>query len=199
MRVVLADDHQIFRDGIKLLLEGRTSHQVVAETGDAGALKALVHQHRPDMLVLDYHMPGGEITALVDYFKKSYDGLKVVILTGAQSGALFSRLRKAGADAILIKAGSGQHLLDAIDQVARGRRVFTDDVVAAMDEQDVDLTMREFQVLQLLCQGLTSAEIAERFSLSERTVGKHRENTFRKMHVSSVPQLINRARELGLL
>jgi DNA-binding NarL/FixJ family response regulator len=199
MRVLLADDHQIFREGVKLLLAARSPHQVIAETGDGGALKDLVKEHLPDLLLLDYPMPRCEMTAAIDYLKKRYMRLRIVVLTDARSGVLLGKLHDAGADAILLKQESSQCLLDAIEHVAAGNSFLSPAVFEQMGDVKIKLTMREFQVLRLLCRGLSSIEIAESFCLSDRTIGKHRENLFRKLNVSSAAQLINRAQQLDLL
>lgn len=198
MRIIIADDHTIFRDGLKLLLAQCPGYQVVAETGDAGALQALVQQHRPDLLIMDYNMPGGDSGAVLAYLKQRHAGLRVLVLTAERSGALLKHLADAGADGILLKEGSAEAMLAAVRAVAGGATVIPENVRAKIEETAIQLSEREFQVLHLICAGLANTAIAERFALSVRTVDKHRENLLRKLGVNNVVQLINKAQELQL-
>lgn len=199
MRIIIADDHIIFRDGLKLLFTYRGSYQVVAETGDLGELKALVREHQPDMLIMDYNMPGGEGGEVLAYLKHRYPGLRVLVLTAERSGPLLKHLAAAGADGLLLKEGSAEELLAAVQRIAGGGKVLADEARAKIDAVDFELTARELQVLRLIGAGLTNAAIAERFSLSTRTVDKHRENLLRKLGANNVVQLLGKARELRLL
>lgn len=198
MRIIIADDHIIFRDGLKLLLGTCAEFQIVAEAGDGAALLELVRQQQPDLVILDYNMPGGDSGETLAYIKQRYPEIRVVILTAERSGALLKHLAEAGADGILLKEGSGDAMLAAIRRVGNGSRVIPAEVQARIDEAQFTLTPREFQVLHLICAGWSNAAIAERFSLSTRTVDKHRENIQRKLGASNVVQLINRTKELGL-
>lgn len=202
MRIIIADDHAIFRDGLKLLLGCCPGYQVVAESGEAASLAALVQAHRPDLLIMDYNMPGGDSGAVLAWLKQRYPALQVVVLTAERGAALLQHLEAVGADGILLKEGSGEALLAAIQRVAAGEKVVPPAVRERIDQlsqPDLQLTAREFQVLHLLCEGWPNAAIAERFALSPRTVDKHRENLQRKLGVSNVVQLINKARELNLI
>ncbi len=198
IRIILADDHVIFRDGLKMLLSTCTGYSIVAEAGNAIELKELVQQHTPDLVILDYHMPEGDSGATLAYIKQRYPAIKVVMLTAAQSGTLLKQLADAGADGILLKEGSAEEMISAIRRVAAGERVIAKHARDKMEEANFELTPREFQVLHLICEGQSSSDISARFVLSVRTVDKHRENILRKFGVNNVTQLINKARELGL-
>lgn len=198
MRIIIADDHTIFRDGLKLLLGCAPDMTVVAETGTSADLKQLVRECQPDLLVMDYNMPGGDSGEVLAWLKQRHPELRVLVLTAERSGALLKHLADCGADGLLLKEGSGEALLAAIRQVAAGQKVLPDSVQERIDEVATPLTAREFQVLHLICQGWANSAIAEHFSLSPRTVDKHRENLQRKLDVGNVVQLINKARSLGL-
>lgn len=199
MRMILADDHVIVRDGLKLMLAACPDWRVVAETGEMRRVKALVGEHLPDLVVLDCNMPGGECGETLSHIKRTTPATRVLILTAERSGAVLKHLAAAGADGIMLKEGSGELLLDAIRRVAAGQTVIGREVQALIDDGEVQLTPREFQVLRLICDGWTNAAIADRFSLSVRTVDKHRENILRKMDVTNAVQLINKTKQLGLL
>jgi DNA-binding NarL/FixJ family response regulator len=180
-------------------LLGHAGYTVVAEAGDAGTLRELVREHAPDLVILDYHMPGNDSAAVLAYLKQRYPDLKVVMLTAAQSGTLLKQLADAGADGVLLKEGSATLLLDALRRIFAGERIIAKGATERISEANVALTAREFQVLHLICAGDASAAIAERLSLSPRTVEKHRENLFRKLDVNNVARLINKAETLKLL
>jgi DNA-binding NarL/FixJ family response regulator len=199
MRIIIADDHTIVRDGLKLLLGVRPDWQVVAETGEMRMVKTLAARHRPDLVILDCNMPGGHCGDTLAHLKRHHPAARVLILTAERSGAVLRHLAESGADGIVLKEGSGEALLAALDRVAAGATVVADEVRALIDDADFQITAREFQVLHLICEGWTNAAIADRFSLSVRTVDKHRENILRKMDVTNVVQLVNKTKQLGLL
>lgn len=198
MRIILADDHAIFRQGLALLLQAQPGYRVVAEAERLDEVAPLVQQHQPELLILDYHMPGGESSAVLAYCKQRDLGLKVIALTGAQSGVAYRQLIDARADAVMLKDATAPELLRCIADVAAGKTVVPEAVQRQADAVDHGLTPREQQVLQLIYRGLATADVAEQLHLSAKTVDKHRENLMRKLAVSNVVQLIHKAREFGL-
>lgn len=196
--VIIADDHAIFRDGLKLLLGMQPEYQVVAECGTLDALLPLVQQHQPQLVLMDYNMPGGNALATLQHLRQRYPALRLVMLTAERGGQLLAQVQQAGADGLLLKEGSAADMLAALQRVLAGQRVISPAASALMQDSQVALTAREYQVLQLICQGWPHAGIAAHFSLSVRTVDKHRENLQRKLGASNAVQLINRARELRL-
>ncbi|MRV73311.1 response regulator [Duganella sp. FT92W] len=198
MQIILADDHAIFRQGLAMLLQAQPGYAVVAEADRLEGLPQLVQLHKPDLLILDYHMPGGESSAVLAYCKQRDPGLKVIALTGAQSGMAYRQLIDARADAVLLKDATAPELLRCISDVMSGKTVVPEAVQRQADAVDHGLTPRERQILQLIYQGLATAEVAEQLHLSAKTVDKHRENLMRKLSVNNVVQLIHKARELGI-
>jgi DNA-binding NarL/FixJ family response regulator len=196
--VVLADDHRIFRDGLKLLLATLPGVRIVAETDRLDTLKALIAEHSPDVLILDYNMPGGDTGATASYLRQRYPEMKLVMLTGAQSPVVLKQLTDLGVDAVLLKQGSGQDLITSLQQVIAGRRVFPSNVQELAAQADLDLTPRELQILKLIYDGRTNSEMAEQLSLSPKTVDKHRENLMRKLGTNNVAQLVRKVHALNL-
>lgn len=196
--LLLADDHTLFREGLKLLLGTMPGVRIVAETGELSSLKALVQQHQPDLLLLDYHMPGGDTAALAQYLRQRYPAMRLVMLTGAASPWVLRQLVDLGADAVLLKALDARTLQASLSEVLAGKRVLPPEVQALMAQPQIELTRREMQILKLVYDGLSNAAIAELLSLSPKTVDKHRENFMRKMGVSSAPQLVRKVHELRL-
>ncbi|MDT8997900.1 response regulator transcription factor [Paucibacter sp. APW11] len=200
IKVLLADDHLIFREGLKLLLQASLPElQIVAETDGLTELKSLVQSLQPELLLLDYHMPGGDTAALLGYFRQRYPELKIVMLTGAQSPLLLRQLVDLGADAVLLKQGSGEELLASLRMVLAGGKVVTEAVQQRIEQASLALTPRELQVMKLIYDGLSNSEIAVNLSLSPKTVDKHRENLMRKMEVNNVTQLVKKVYALKLL
>ena len=198
IEILMVDDHAIFRDGLKLLLGMQPEYQVVAECGTLDALLPLVQQHEPQLVLMDYNMPGGNALATLQHLRQRYPALRLVMLTAERGGQLLAQVQQAGADGLLLKEGSAADMLAALQRVLAGQRVISPAASALMQDSQVALTAREYQVLQLICQGWPHADIAAHFSLSVRTVDKHRENLQRKLGASNAVQLINRARELQL-
>ncbi|WP_333874430.1 response regulator transcription factor [Methylobacter sp.] len=198
MRIILADDHAIFREGLKLLLQSQYDKEVIAEVDNLENLKTEIHKQHADLLILDYHMPGGDAVALLSYCKKRYPELKIIALTGAQSGQILKQLVSAKADAVLLKDGVSAELLFAIQQVMLGKSYFSDTVKNNIADIDLPLSSRELQILKLIFSGFVNREVADKLALSPKTVDKHRENIMRKLHVNNLVELINKVHQLKL-
>jgi len=198
MRIILADDHTIFREGLKLLLHSQHDKEVIAEVENLENLKAEIHKQHADLLILDYHMPGGDAVAVLSYCKKRYPELKIIALTGAQSGQILKQLVNAKADAVLLKDSASAELLFAIQQVMLGKSYFSDTVKTHISDVCLQLSQRELQILKLIFSGLVNREVADKLALSPKTVDKHRENIMRKLHVNNLVELINKVHQLKL-
>lgn len=199
IRVVLADDHAIFRDGLKLLLALEPDFEVVADTSHLDPVKALVREHNAHLLLIDYHMPGGDSSALIGWLKARHPELKVVALTGSRSGVILQQLIDVQADAVLLKDESGAELIAHLRAVLAGRRIIPTDVRTLAQEAEMPLTRRELQITKLICDGLSNTVIADTLALSPKTVDKHRENILRKLEVSNVAQLVHKVHAAGWL
>jgi DNA-binding NarL/FixJ family response regulator len=198
MRIILADDHAIFREGLKLLLHSRPDFCVVAEIADLEHLKTLLYSQQADLLILDYHIPGGDAVALLAYCKARYPDLKVIALTGSHSGPILKQLVAAKADGVLLKDSAAAELLLAIQQVMRGGHYVSEAVGNTIADIELPLSTRELQILKLIFFGLVTREIAEKLALSPKTVDKHRENIMRKLQVNNLVELINKTHQLKL-
>ena len=199
IRLLLADDHQIFRDGLKLLLLTMADIRLVAELSSLTELRSTVKATEPALLLLDYHMPGGDTGAEILYLKQRWPALKIIVLTGSQSAQLLQQVAQAGADAVLQKNGDAAELRTAIDTVLRGDSYIAPSVQILLDTVSLELTPREFQIMRLVCDGLSNTQIAEQLSLSPKTTDKHRENLMRKLGVNNSAQLIRKALQMGVL
>lgn len=196
--MLLADDHRIFRDGLKLLLSQEPGLELVAELGSLHDFRTRVAAARPDLVLLDYHMPGGEVGAEVARLKEQSPAPKVIILTGSRSSAVLTQLIALGADGVLLKDAGAEELRRALHSVRAGQRYVSPEVARLAAEQQTPLTAREVQIMKLACDGLSNKEIAARLHLSPKTTDKHRENLMRKLGVGNVVQLVKKAFSLGL-
>ncbi len=197
--MLLADDHALFREGLKLLFTRDAGFQVVGEAQDLLGLRDLLRLTQPDLLLIDYHMPGGDSSAVVNHLKHTQPGLRIVFLTGSSAGRVLKQLADAQADGVLLKDSSAADLLANLRAVMQGQRVIPAAVAALMAPGEGLLTRREMQVVKLIGDGLSNAEMGELLSLSPKTVDKHRENLMRKLEVNSVAQLVLKAHALGWL
>jgi DNA-binding NarL/FixJ family response regulator len=199
MRILLADDHQLFREGLRTLLELEDTHQIVDEVDNTEALLESVQTHQPDLVIQDYRMPNGGAISVINTIKEQFPGIKLIMLTGVQSGDLYLQLIKSKADGILLKDVSAEFLLQAIDDVQKGERVFSPAVAELLKSKDMKLTSREFQVLEYVVEGLNNSEISDKLYLTSRTVENHRFNLMKKLNVHNVAELIKVVRDQGIL
>lgn len=201
--IVLADDHEVVRAGLRLLLQSEEGMYVVGEAGDVPGALRLVEIRRPDVLVLDLNMPGPPSLSAIDSVK---DLCAVVVLT-MQSDPVFARAAlQAGARAYILKEAAGAELVTAVRAVAAGATYLNPQLgariaaepLSAVEAPD-DLTEREIEVLRLIALGHTNAEIGDRLFLSVRTVETHRSHIQRKLDRTTRADLVRYAIEHGFV
>jgi len=193
MRIVIADDHDIFRQSLSMLLAARSQHEIVGDASTFIELVDLATQTIPDCILVDYHMPGGKALEVTASLQKQLPDLKIVMLTGTQAGLILKNLADGGVHGIVHKRDDADTIVDVINLVEKGERFLSQTIVEFIESVNVDFTQREFDVLQFLVDGESPAKIAELMSISARTVEKHKQNMMQKTGLSSVLQLI----ELG--
>lgn len=199
MRIILADDHKLFRDALRVVLETVPGYEVVAEVGNAPDLKEAVARLQPDLVIQDYRMPGGGTVAVLEYIKQRYPEIKVIMLTGVDSGALFQQLLDSNADGVLLKEVSAEETLASIKKVMSGKRALSPSVSERALPGRPDLTTREFQIMELVVEGLNSTEISARLNLSAKTVENHRYSLMKKLGLKNTVELVHYVRQHGLL
>lgn len=206
LTVVLADDHVVVRSGLRVLLDSEPSIDVVAEAGDVRAAMAAVEQHRPDVLVLDLHMPGEPGLSAIPRFGECSPGTRVVVLTAQRDPSYAGEAMRLGAAGYVPKEAAEGHLIAAIEIAAEdgtylepqlGARLAAN--VSAAGRTAPELTQREVEVLRLIARGLTNREMAERLYLSVRTVESHRARIQRKLGRSRRSDLVEYALARGLV
>ena len=196
--VVIADDHEIVRAGIKRLFLVEKSIKIVDEAANGRVAVEMALYHKPHVVLLDILMPvmtGIEATKLI---KKQCPETMVVMLTAFEDSMHLESALSAGADGYLSKDIGARDLIDAVEKVVMGERVFSKSIINLMQKKysgednslPVTITRREQEILDLVAKGKTSLEIANDLNLSVRTVESHRYNLMQKLGVSNAAGLV---------
>lgn len=201
-RIVLAEDHAIIRDGMKLLLMTRSHWHVVGETGDGRMVGQIVRDTNADLLLLDLDLPGCPGIELARQIKAQSPQTSILVVTGNQSTAAVRSAMTAGVDGYLLKHEHGDELLHAISLVLSGIRYVSKALAHALEIADGDaapaITVREKEILVLIANGHSSQDIAEKLNLSVLTVRKHRQNLMSKLSLHNVAEVTAYAIRDGL-
>lgn len=214
IRIVLADDHVLVRDGIKALLEDQEGLEVVAEASNGVEAIELLEKGLPDLLIVDIRMPemnGIEVVRKVR--EKNWD-VSTLVLSMHDSEEYVVQSVQAGADGYLLKGSSKNEFLKALNKVAAGGKYFSGDISAILinnfsegqavkkeikpKEDPFNLTKREKQILKLVLEGKSNKEIGSELKISKRTAEVHRFNLMKKLDVKNLIELTNKAREYHL-
>ena len=208
VRVVLADDHPMYRFGLRAVLDASPEVEVVGEASDGAELLALVARATPDVVLTDLSMPKLSGTAAIDELARRFPGLGVLVLTMHEDDAsLFGALR-AGARGYLLKGADRDEIVRAVLAVAGGDAVYGGAIArrvvdfligtAARSPALPELTARERDVLELLAAGLPTSQVARRLTLSDKTVRNHVSAVLTKLQVPDRAAAVARARDAGL-
>jgi two-component system response regulator NreC len=201
--VVIADDHTVVRQGLRMLIDNEDGLQVIAEAGTVPDAERLTRAHRPTVLVLDLNMPGGSSLEAIPRLRSE---TAVVVLTMQDDPAFARQALQAGALGFVLKEAADEELLEAIKLAAAGDTYLNPRLgarIAAAPPQPAgppdDLTEREVEVLRLIALGHTNVEIGEQLFLSVRTVETHRAHIQQKLRRSTRAELVRYALEHGLV
>jgi DNA-binding NarL/FixJ family response regulator len=208
VRVVLADDHPMYRFGLRAVLDASPEVEVVGEASDGAELLAVVQQCAPDVVLTDLSMPRLSGAAAIDELSRRHPQLGVLVLTMHEDDAsLFGALR-AGARGYLLKGADREEIVRAVLAVAGGDAVYGGAVARRVVDALTgtgsrapafpELTERERQVLELLAAGLATGRIAQRLALSDKTVRNHVSAVLTKLQVPDRSAAVARARAEGL-
>jgi two-component system response regulator NreC len=201
LTIVIADDHAIVRQGLRLLLEAEPELTIVGETSDLEELFKLLRELEPSVLVLDLHMRRELSLSTISELRVVSPGTAIVILTMDDDPAFVQPAWDAGAAGYVLKEASPTELVRAIGTVGRGGR-YLDPAIGGWTLSgggDAVLSGRELEVLRLVALGHTNNEIAKRMYISPRTVETHRASLQRKLGVSGRPELVRYALERGVI
>jgi two-component system NarL family response regulator len=209
LRILLVDDHQIFREALRSLLEKVPGYDVVGETGDGSEVVACARDHAPDLVCMDIGMPGMDGIHATRELKAAFPKMRVIALSAFADHRNVTDILAAGASAYVSKAEATDELLRAISAVQRDG-LYLSPVVSNAIAQSLaqeqsssipppSLGTREREVLRLVARGLTSVEIAKELHITPYTVEAHRRNIMRKLDLHSVAALTQHAIRTGLI
>jgi two-component system response regulator NreC len=198
--VVIADDHTVVRQGLRMLIDNEEGMQVLAEAGTVPDAERLTRAHRPDVLVLDLNMPGG---SGLEVIPRLHDQTAIVVLTMQDDPAYARQALQAGARGFVLKEAADEELLEAIRLAAAGETYLNPRLGARMATAPTgppdDLSERELEVLRLIALGHTNGEIAQQLFLSTRTVETHRAHIQQKLNRTTRAELVRYALERNLV
>lgn len=211
-RILLADDHQLMRSGLRLLIEQQPDLTVVGEAANGREAVALAKTLRPDVAVMDISMPNLNGIEAAHQIKQSHAEIAVIVLSMHSDESYVLRALRAGAKGYLLKDSAESDLIEAVRAVARGKSFFSpavskvllDDYMrklkhsGAEDAYDL-LTPREREILQLVAEGKSNKEVANLLHLSVYTVETHRSNIMQKLNLKGVPELTLYAVRKGII
>ena len=212
IRIVLADDHIVMRNGLRLLLERQPNFEVVGEAADGRETVEICERLKPAVVVLDIAMPNLNGIEAARQISAKLPQIEIVILSMHADEGYVLRALKAGARAYLLKDSAEADLINAIRAVNQRKAFFSpaiskmlvDDYVRRLQQRGVEdsyelLTTREREILQLLAEGKSNKEVATILNLSLHTVETHRGNILQKLNLHSVPELILYAVRKGVI
>jgi DNA-binding NarL/FixJ family response regulator len=208
LRILLADDHELTRSGVRYLLEKRPDWTVCGEASNGRMAVEMAEKLRPDVAVLDMSMPELNGLEATRQILKNQPQTKILLYTMHETEKIIVDVLDAGAHGVVLKSDAGDNMVAAIESLAKGRKFFTSRVaetvveayrskrnVSSPDDAAIPalLTSREREVVQLLAEGKANKEVADRLGISPRTAEGHRSEIMRKLKIGSLAELIRYA------
>lgn len=210
LRVLIADDHTIVRSGVHLLLEGEADIEVVGEALNGREALQQAEKLKPDLILMDISMPEMDGLEATRQVKTRWPNIQVLILTMHRSDEYFFEALKSGASGYILKAADTDELVNAVRAVGKGevflypsmaKKLLEDYLRGLENHNQIDtlLSEREIEIMRLLVEGYSNKEIAAELVISLSTVHTHRGNLMRKLGLSSQRELVQYARQHGLI
>lgn len=212
IRVLIADDQQLIRDGLRAILESEADILVVGEAKDGESALTMIQQLKPQVVLMDIKMAGIGGIAATRKIREQWKEVQVIILTTFSEDALIFEGLKAGASGFLLKDISASELIKAIYTVAAGGALIEPSIagkvfaefqrLSSTDHSNISypsFTERENEIVQLLCQGYSNRQIAEKLYLAEGTVKNYLSAIFQKLQVEDRTQAVIKVKEMGLM
>jgi two-component system, NarL family, response regulator NreC len=207
LKILVADDHEIVRQGLRLLIETIPGWEICGEAQTGPQAVALAAEFQPDVVVMDHGMPDLNGVEATKRIKESAPAAEVIIFSGTDNDSLIHQVFEAGARSYISKAEAGKHLVAAIESVSQHKPYFTDQVSEIIfarylqpdrfntpgPEPRSRLTGREREIVQLLAEGKTNKEIADTLAISLRTAETHRSTLMRKLQLRTTADLVRYA------
>ncbi|PTN09592.1 response regulator transcription factor [Mangrovibacterium marinum] len=199
-KIMLVDDHTLFRNGLRILLNTIDKYEVAGEAGNGQEFLALLEKELPDIVLLDIEMPVMDGIAAANVAMEKYPNLKIITLSMYGEEDYYYQMVDAGVKGFLLKNSDMNEVKTAIDTVADGGNYFSSELLQNLvnslrtssktREPQSELSDREIEILILICQGFSNQEIADQLFISKRTVDKHRANILEKSECKNTAQLV---------
>jgi DNA-binding NarL/FixJ family response regulator len=214
LRILLADDHELTRSGLRYLLEKREGWTVCGEASNGRMAVEMADKLRPDFAILDMSMPELNGLEATRQILKNQPLMKILIYTMHETEKIIIDVLEAGARGVVLKSDAGENMVAAVESIAQGRKFFTSRVAETVVEaylsrrpavesadapRQIVLTGREREVVQLLAEGKSNKEVADRLNISARTAEGHRSEIMRKLKFGSLAELIRYAIRNGIV
>ncbi|MDF1678644.1 MAG: UvrY/SirA/GacA family response regulator transcription factor [Legionellaceae bacterium] len=206
IKVLIVDDHELVRMGIRLLLDKAENIEVIAEAQDGDSALKAVKTHHPDVVLLDMKMPGMDGWEVTRRLKQIKPNIHIIVLTSVTTTPFPTRLLQLGAMGYLTKDSAAEEMLQAIQKVSEGERYLSAEIAQKIalsslnptEKSPLDeLSEREMQVMLMITRGLTVNQIAEKLFLSPKTVGTYRYRMLEKLSIKNDVELIRLAMKHG--
>ncbi len=209
-RVLIVDDHQMFREGLRARLAREPEFEVVGEAANAAEARALVPETKPSIVLLDIRMPGGSGIDLARHLRRDWPEVKIVVLSAYDFEQYVRVLARIGIEGYLLKDDSQETLVHALREIAQGGTVLPPRIASTFMRVHRsssphrasglgELTVREIEIIEYIHQGLRNVEIAGRLAISHRTVESHVSSIMTKLGASSRVEAVRIAIERGFV
>ena len=209
IKVLIADDHQLFREGLVNLISSAPDIEVIGEAKDGLEATKKAKKLKPDLILIDIGMPNMNGIEATKSIKRDDPGIKIIAVSMHSDRQFVKGVLEAGADGYLLKNCTYRQLIDAVQSVVSGKKYLSDDITEMViqgyldpeeeSENKNDLSEREIEVLKLYAEGKSTREISERLFISVKTVGTHKQHIFEKLGIKSNADMIKYAIREGLI
>ena len=198
IKVMIVDDHEIFRDGVKLVLSQTKEFEIIAEASNGQEFLDIIELNMPEVVLMDISMPVMDGVAATKKAIEIYPELKIITLSMFGDEEYYFKMIELGVKAVVFKKSGTNELLHAIDEVAKGNNYFSQDLLKKMvfkistrqEKDEFKISPRESEVLNLICNGFTNKEIAEKLFISAKTVDRHRTSLLQKTETRNAAHLV---------
>ncbi len=208
-KVILVDDHKLFRDGLKLLLNSSDKTEVVAEASNGLEFLNVIENFKDAIVFMDIQMPLMNGIEATKQALTKFPELNIIALTMFEDNEYYYQMIEAGVKGFLLKNSDFDDVLDSIDLVAKGENCFSKELLYHIvrnisqakknNNNDPNLSEREIEILHLICEGLSNQEIADRLFISKRTVDTHRSNILEKTGTNNTASLVMYSIKNGII
>jgi DNA-binding NarL/FixJ family response regulator len=208
IKIIIADDHQMFIDGLKLIINSFKNIEVIGEALSGEALLTLMEKKKPDLIILDINMPGMDGIETAKELRKKFPEIKILMVTMHKQRDFIIQLVSIGVTGYVLKNTGAEELYTAIRTISEGGEYFgeevTKEILHGMRNKNSSIEIphfskRELEILKLLTEELSSTQIGERLFISHHTVESHRKNMLMKAQVKTTAGLIRYAINMGLI